>query len=292
QRTAIIYRSARRGAPRQMGEPEIYVVGNEKVEPAIPVKIDEGSTDAPTRNVGAGFCGDIGECAVPVVAPHLIVAEIRDVEIDPSVIVEVRSRNSHAISLGPDPAFFRDVNELERASAIGIVDRIIAVKPATQRQLGMKYGLAHVHGSQHCALDNEHVEVAVVVVVEKRNARPHRFRIKMRPRHPVEMNKIDSGFFGSVAEDLFRRRRNGERNPTTESRSCSHLDEAAAADAIAHDVVTRNSLTELKSRTLYLSAGGRRHWQNSHHRDAHGDFAFRANTSRIAPLWRFVFASF
>jgi hypothetical protein len=122
QRTAIIQHSARRRAPYQIGEPEVDVVGDKKVEPAIPVIIDEGSTDAPTRNAGAGFCGDIGECAVPVVAPHLIMAEIRDVEIDPSVIVEVRGRDSHTISLGPNPAFFRYVNELEGASAIGIAD--------------------------------------------------------------------------------------------------------------------------------------------------------------------------
>jgi len=55
-------------------------------------------------------------------------------------------------------------------------------------------------------LDEKDVEVAVVVVVEQRNARPHHFRVEVSARHPIEMNEIDSRFLGAVAEDLFWRR--------------------------------------------------------------------------------------
>lgn len=216
-----------------MGESEIQVVANEKVEPPVAVVIEKRSTDAPTRDVGAGFGSDISKCTVSVVAPHLVVAEIRDIEIDPAVIIEVRGRDTHAISLGPDPAFFRNVNEFERASAIGIAYRIVAVKSATQRQLGMKYGLAHVHRSQHCALDKKDVEIAVVVVVEQCDAGPHHFRIKMETRHAVEMHKVDPGLFGPVAENLFCRCwRWSKRKPAAESRGRSQLCEVTSIDAI------------------------------------------------------------
>jgi len=40
--------------------------------------------------------------------------------MDPTIIIEIRGCHSYAISLGPDPAFFCNIDELEGAAAIGV----------------------------------------------------------------------------------------------------------------------------------------------------------------------------
>jgi hypothetical protein len=60
----------------------------------------------------------------------------------------------------------------------------------------------------------------------------------METRHAVEMQKIDPGFFGSVAENfLCRRGRLCERYAATESRDSSQLYEVAPIDAIPHSSI-------------------------------------------------------
>jgi hypothetical protein len=70
----------------------------------------------------------------------------------------------------------------------------------------------------------------------------------METRHAVEMHKIDSGFFGPVAENLFCRRGwRGEPNPAAESRGSSQLYEVAPIDAIPHSSIGSHANAQYES---------------------------------------------
>src|SRR6185312_15404904 len=67
----------------KMRQIERDVVGDEEIEPAIAVVVDEAAARAPTlaRIVEAGLFRDIGERAVAVVAVENIVAPVGDEQI-------------------------------------------------------------------------------------------------------------------------------------------------------------------------------------------------------------------
>src|SRR6516162_2291904 len=141
QRTAIIDRAARGEAGFQVSKAEIHIVADEEIEPAIAVKIDEGGTAAPPENVGAALRSDIGEGAIAVVAPQLIVAEIGDVEIDPAIVVKVAGGDAHSVAEGADATLLGDIGELEGDRAVRVTDRVVAVELATQRHSGREYSV-------------------------------------------------------------------------------------------------------------------------------------------------------
>ena len=49
-----------------------------------------------------------------------------------------------------------------------------------------------VPGAEHPALDQVHVQVAVVVEVEQRRARRHDFRLVEPAGHPVEVDEVEA----------------------------------------------------------------------------------------------------
>jgi hypothetical protein len=60
--------------------------------------------------------------------------------------------------------------------------------------------------SEHLSLDDIHVEIAVVVVVEERDAGWKDLRIKKLPRGTVEVNEVESCFQRPIDEPLARLR--------------------------------------------------------------------------------------
>ena len=113
-------------------------------------------------------------------------AEIGEVEIDAAVVVEVAGRDAHAVAARGDAALLRHVGERQRPCAVRLDDKVVPEQPA---------GLLSL-------FDEVHVEIAVVVVVEHRDARPDDLRVGELPRHPVRMRKAQAALFGAIGKPI------------------------------------------------------------------------------------------
>ena len=146
---------------------------------------------------------DIRERPVTIVAPQLTATEICDVQVHPSVIVEITRRDSHPIATRVDAALLCDIRELQRPSAVAVDQSIIPVQPAFQgkRTSGRKPGIRQpLARPQHRSLDDENVQIAVIIVVKERRPGAHHLGEIMLSGHAVKMNEIDPHFPGFVAE--------------------------------------------------------------------------------------------
>src|SRR5438445_13322800 len=81
-------------------------VGDEDVEPAVVVEIEESAAEAeyiPCRNRDARLSADLGEKAFAIVVPDVVRGklEIGDVEIKVAVIVVVAQRHAHGCHSAP-----------------------------------------------------------------------------------------------------------------------------------------------------------------------------------------------
>ncbi len=82
------------------GHPAVHDI---EIEPAVVVIVKELSGPSPARIVRAGFTRDVGERQVPIVVPekvslaHVIVSDIRDVNVKQAVIVKVSPIHVHAL---------------------------------------------------------------------------------------------------------------------------------------------------------------------------------------------------
>ena len=89
--------------------------------------------------------------------------------------------------------------------------QIVSVQPIRERQPGgrREQGLAR---SERLALNQIDIQVAVVVVVEHRDARPYSLGLIELAGHPVEVDEPEAGRLGPVGEPLefaVRSRREG-----------------------------------------------------------------------------------
>src|SRR5687768_4485076 len=73
------------------------VVGHEKIEVAIAIEIREGAASAPQRRPDTSGSGHISEHAVAAVAVQNVRSEVRDVQIDPAIVVEVARARAHPV---------------------------------------------------------------------------------------------------------------------------------------------------------------------------------------------------
>ena len=134
--------------------------------------------------------GRIAERAVAVVAQQLIRSELGDIQIDAAVVVVVAGRGAHAVAAHVDAALFGDVGE-----ASGVPDRRSARDGSLRnsRELNGLFGGDNAESislaAEHVALNDEHIEIAVVVEVEQRDARRHDFRVIEVAGHAVEVRE-------------------------------------------------------------------------------------------------------
>src|ERR1039458_4018094 len=101
------------------GQVHVDVVGNEEVEAAVAVIIDEGAACVPARAFArhAGLLADIGKGSIPVVVIEDILAVVGDEEIVPAIVVVVADANPLSPAGVGEPSFCGHVGE----SAITIV---------------------------------------------------------------------------------------------------------------------------------------------------------------------------
>ena len=129
--------------------------------------------------------GDIGEDAVAAVAIQHVRAEVRDVEIDPAVVVVVARAGAHAVVAMSNAGLLGDV--VERAVA-AISEQAVPCLPRDRR-------IGH-----RSAVDQEDVDPAVVVVVEEQPARADGLDQVLVGARAVDVAEVDPGVTADVGE--------------------------------------------------------------------------------------------
>ena len=186
---------------------EVHVAGDEEIEIAVAVVVEEGGTGAPQRVADARLPRHVAERAVAVVVEQRRRAECRDEEVQVAVVVVVADRRAHAVAAHRDAGLLRDIGEAKRARPVGRHREIVAKEAAGGRRASA--------GIDRAALDEEDVEVAVVVEVEQRDAGAHHFRQIVLPGRAVDVREHQTGRGGRFDEERVGCR---GRRPSTASR--------------------------------------------------------------------------
>ena len=173
---------------------ELDEAAEEQIEPAVVVVVEPDRARRPAGRGDARLLGDVGERAVAVVVVQRAAAVRGDEDVGVAVVVVVGDGAAHAeLRAAGDAGLVGDVGE--RAVAVVLVERVL------ERRLR----LVEVAGA---AVDHEDVDPAVVVVVEERDARPHRLRQVAVRRHRVV---VDPGDAARARGDLLEERRRREQ---------------------------------------------------------------------------------
>src|SRR5687767_4996967 len=90
------------GAWRVLGGSRVYVAGDKQIEIAVAIDIRKRTTGAPDRRGDTGRFRDVDERAVTVVPVQQVGADVGDVEVDPSVVVNVAGARAHTEPAMPD----------------------------------------------------------------------------------------------------------------------------------------------------------------------------------------------
>ncbi len=148
---------------RRSRQIHIDVVGDEQIEVAVAVVVDECAARVPARAFArhAGFLADIGESAVAVVVIENVLAEVGDEQIVPAIVVVVADAN--ALS----PAGVRDAGLRGHVGESAVA--IIAKKMRSRLAAGGK-------AFQPRAVHEKNIEPAVVVVIVEGDAAARGFQ--------------------------------------------------------------------------------------------------------------------
>ncbi len=179
----------------------VDVVGDEQVEVAVAIDVDERAARAPERRTGAAGVGDLGKPTASGIAIQRIRPDVGDVEIGEAVIVEVPRAGAHAVVAVADVRAVRHILEGSVAA--------VSIQAVTG-------ALGHRRIRVRAAVNEKHVEPAVVVEVEEEAARPHDFREELLVAGPVDVHEIQSGRAGNISKGG----RGGWRGRCPLARSC------------------------------------------------------------------------
>ena len=147
----------------------LAVVGDEEVKQAVIVVVDPHGRDGPhlfaveKASAYAGLVRKVSEGAVPVVVQQLILADIYDVDVGPTVIVIVSDRHTHSIADAGDTCLF---GHIRKCPVMVVVVQAIPIL----RGFFLK-------GWDGGAVYQQNVEIAVIVVIQQAHAGDHRFRL-------------------------------------------------------------------------------------------------------------------
>ena len=172
---------------------EVDVVGDEEVEVAVFVVVEEGAAGVVASQAGfgaggdAGFSGHINEFAVAEVLPEGTVAPVGDEEIVEAVIVEIANAAAATPPGASDAGFAGDVGK----SAVAIVFVETADGAGRGDDLIFETG----------AVGEEDVEPAVVVVIDESGAATGGFeKVFIALFAAVDGFGAEAGFAGDVDE--------------------------------------------------------------------------------------------
>ena len=158
-----------------LGRPT-HVVADEEVKLAVAIEIkpERGGGEGAAR-AEAGRVGDVGKAALAIVAEQPVLAHRRDVEVGEAVVVEVSHGHAEAIHF-----------DVKARLACHIREATLAI--VAQQAHG---GAAALMPRPILPVQQQDVQPAVVVIVEKRAARSHCFGQKLCPVRAGFMAKLD-----------------------------------------------------------------------------------------------------
>ena len=177
---------------------EVDVVGDEEVEVAVAVVVEERAAGVPSglRLQEACFGGDIGEGAVAVIAIEDILSVVADEEIVPAIVVVVADAATLSPAAAAKAGFGCDVGE----GAVAIVFEEV-------RDGLLTFGEAFDAG----AVDEEDVEPVVMVVVKEGHAAACGFEeVSVLVLATVDRLGVEAGLASHVNE-ADAERRSGDR---------------------------------------------------------------------------------
>src|SRR5579863_9929612 len=79
-----------------LGVPE-HVAGDEEVEMAVVIVIEEARRTAPASGFDARFGGYVGEGAVAIIVVEDIFSVVRDVEVGEAIVIVISDSDAHAV---------------------------------------------------------------------------------------------------------------------------------------------------------------------------------------------------
>ncbi len=214
QRVAIHPDAALRIAAEPIvGPGRVEVVGDEEIQVAVAIGVQERAAGAPAWQPDAGGARDVGEDAVAGVPVERVGAVVGDVQVHATVVVHVACARTLAVLGGPDRRRRGDIGELSRPG--------VAEQPVTG---------ARRHGGigERAAIHHEHVHPPVGVVVEEHRARSHRLDEKLVRAGAVDVLNREAGSLGDVLERERRRSGRGARTLGARHRHAGHADQRDA----------------------------------------------------------------
>ena len=167
-RVAVVVHPPRAAQGLRLRVPDA-VVGDEEVEVAVLVVVEEGRRHRPQGAVvGVGVLesrlrGRVLEGSVPLVAVEDVLAQPGHEEVGPAVVVVVGGRDAVVVAVSFQPRLLGDVLELETAQ--------VAVEAVPEGRVRL-VEIGHLR-----AVGEEDVEEPVVVEIEQGDTRDHRLRL-------------------------------------------------------------------------------------------------------------------
>ena len=133
------------------------VAGDEEIEPSVAVVVAKSRAGRPSAECHAGFLRYVGEGAIVIVVVETVLSVVRNVEIGPTIVVVVRYDHAETPPVIGYSGFGGDVG---KCSIVVVMEK-----------RGMGRSRLAVEGIVSRAIDQVNVEPAIVVVIQKRNAR-------------------------------------------------------------------------------------------------------------------------
>ena len=185
-RRAVVADARDVGTSRVVLQRVIDIVANVQIEPAVAVEIEKRRRHRYSGLLlNAARLRDVGEGAVAIVVEQLVRAEVGQQQIDAAVVVDVAGRDAEAVLTRIDAALVGHVREVERPRAVRTHLQVVAKQTSAKRQRSRRRRHQRVGQRfarpEHLALHDEHVEIAVVVEVEERDAGRQDLRVVALP---------------------------------------------------------------------------------------------------------------
>ena len=202
-RRAVVRLTRRRVAALVALEGEVHVVRDEQIEIPVRIVVQERGARTPPRIVNSGCARHVGECAIAVAVEEDVVPDVGHVEIEEPVVVVIACRRTHSVAVMANAGFLGDVNEAQ-LSRLG---QHVAKQPVPRLPVGWGREEQRPPGLQRAALDQIHIEIAVVVVVEEGGPGAHDFRHEVLTGRSGDVVEVETDLGGNLVKGRIGRRR-------------------------------------------------------------------------------------
>ncbi len=142
-----------------MVDVEIHIVGNEQIQLAVVIVINEGRASRPTGIVHPSGLRYIRKCAVAVILEEAVWPKASYIQIIKPVIIIIAGGDSHSPTDVPDVGLVRYISK--RAVTVVVIESAF----------GLLIGFDQVNGQR---VDEVDVRVAIIIIIEEGDSAAHR----------------------------------------------------------------------------------------------------------------------